>query len=350
MRNFLFLSFIFLCFSCSDNNSNLKIESSLKSGDGPDELHFVFYNVENLFDVMDDPKKLDDDFTPEGKNNWTEDRYEKKISQLAKVLKSMTDKHDYLPAVIGLAEVENKAVVEDLAEALSVSGKEYAVVHEESADRRGIDVAMMYRKDIFSEKSHKAFRIKFANMNYRSRDILYFQGELFNGETVNVFLNHWPSRREGAEVSEPRRLAAAKTLKSKVDDLLSQDDQSKIIIMGDFNDYPDNKSISQVLNATGNGKQKSELYNLAYTLNENDKGSYNYRGDWGMLDQAIVSSGFMDGEGLSTTMEGLEIYQEDFMMYYDKKYKEHKPNRTFGHKYFGGYSDHLPIVVEFKMK
>lgn len=330
--------------SCEEKKSSNT--SANLSKEGPDKLHIAFYNVENLFDIKDDPKKKDEEFTPGGKKKWSDNRYDKKISQLTRVIHSMEDDLNGLPIVIGLAEVENVGVVEDLGKSISHNGVDYAAVLEESTDMRGIDVGLLYRTDLVKELDHKGHRIRFQNKGYNSRNILYFKGQLFNDEIFHVFVNHWPSRREGAQESEHRRLSAAKTLRDEVDEILSDDADAQIVILGDFNDYPDNKSITDVLGASGNMDAYSDLYNLAYALNADDKGTYNYRGDWGMLDQAIVSKGFMNNDGYHTDGDGLSIYRQNFMMYYDKKFKEHKPNKTYGSKYFGGFSDHLPIVME----
>jgi len=343
MRYF-YLFLILALVACQEKKAVNKSSGLSKSG--PDKLHIAFYNVENLFDVKDDPKKRDDDFTPGGKKGWSYNRYDKKISQLTRVVHSMEEELEALPIIIGLAEVENIEVVEDLGKSVSHNGIEYAGVLDESHDMRGIDVALLYRTDLVKELDHESYKIRFQDKGYNSRDILHFKGQLFNDEVFHVFVNHWPSRREGAKESEHRRISAAQTLKSKVDEILDKDKNAKIVILGDFNDYPDNKSIEDVLGATGNMSANSELYNLAYELNENDKGTYNYRGDWGMLDQAIVSKGFMADKGYHVDKDALSIYRENFMMYYDKKYKEHKPNKTYGARYFGGFSDHLPIVLE----
>ncbi len=348
-KNIATLCLIILLLPSCVSQSGKKKASNISTEDIK-PFHLVFYNVENLFDTKDDPKTLDDDFTPAGKKNWSDNRYDRKIAQLTKVIKSMTERHGYNPAIIGLSEIENRKVVEDLAKKLSSPGKEYVVVHEESGDRRGIDVALMYRSDLMSEMTHEALRISFIKGNYRSRDILYVKTKMINGEELNVFVNHWPSRREGAKESEPKRVAAARALRSKVDEVMGDDKNAKIIIVGDFNDYPDNLSITSELGATGDFKTKSDLYNLAYVLNANDKGTYNYKGDWGMLDQAIVTKSLLEGEGISTTAQGMKIYQEKFMMYYDKKHHESYPSRTYGYKYYGGFSDHLPIIVEFNAK
>ncbi|NND93800.1 MAG: hypothetical protein HKN45_02990, partial [Flavobacteriales bacterium] len=311
-----------------------------------DHLDVVFYNVENLFDTQNDPLKNDDDFTPNGRNEWSKGRYEKKLINLSRVIQSI-DHGAGNAAIIGLAEVENRAVVENLANTILPNG--YGVVHQESPDQRGIDLALLYRKDMIKRLDEEFIRIEFSEQGYTSRDILYFKGQL-NDETIYVFVNHWPSRRGGQKETEHRRLDAARTLKKRVEKLQRKDQDAQIIILGDFNDYPDNKSLTSVLKAKPkNSKSKRELVNLAYELEMQDKGTYPYKGDWGMLDQGIISDNLMDGIGLNICEETLEIHWKEFFLFYDKKYKEYKPNKTYGGpKYYGGYSDHLPIVLHFK--
>lgn len=311
------------------------------SDDG--HLDIAFYNVENLFDTQDDPKKRDDDFTPDGRNKWSTGRYEKKLKNLSRVIQSMDHGHGE-PAIIGLAEVENRTVAQDLGNTIIPNG--YVVIHQESQDARGIDLALLYRKDIVKELDEDFHRISFSESGYTSRDILYFKGKV-GPEVLHIFLNHWPSRREGQKESEHRRIDAAKTLKREVDAIRKKDDDAQIIILGDFNDYPDNKSLTKTLKtAPVDNPKDAGLINLASSLHAQDKGTYPYRGDWGMLDQAIVSDNMMDEEGVMICPEALEIHSKEFFLFYDKKYKEYKPNRTYGGpKYYGGYSDHLPILL-----
>lgn len=193
-------------------------------------------------------------------------------------------------------------------------------------------------------------RITFTQKGYTSRDILHFTGGLFNGEVVHTFVNHWPSRRGGWRETEQRRIDAAERLRDAVDDVLDKDDGANILIVGDFNDYPHNKSIEEVLGADKRAEAKNRLSNLAYPFEKKGLGTYNYQGDWGMLDQAIVSGALLDGRGLDVADKGLEIFQRDFMMYYDRKAKEQRPNKSYGGpKYYGGYSDHLPILLHLKV-
>jgi predicted extracellular nuclease len=346
MRFYSFLLLIFFA-SCSEPKQ-VSPSSNAEAGSLPAHLDIAFYNVENLFDVRDDPGKSDEDFTPAGRNEWSEGRYEQKLINLSKVIQAM-DHGQGLPAIIGLAEIENEEVVEALGNTVWPSG--YGLVTENSLDRRGIDVALLYRKDLISIISHEALRINFEQRGYTSRDILHVELSVAGQESMHVYVNHWPSRREGQAETEHRRLDAARTLRKSIDSVQARDRNAQIIVLGDFNDYPVSKSLVDVLEARekANRKKKDELVNLAYAYELADQGTYPYKGDWGMLDQAIVSNALFQKEGLYLEMNSLEIFQTDFMMYYDKKYKEFKPNRTYGGpRYYGGYSDHLPILLHLK--
>jgi predicted extracellular nuclease len=310
---------------------------------------FGFYNVENLFDTIDDKYTIDEQFLPSAEKQWTSDRYNTKLTQLATVISSFDKK---LPVFLGMAEIENKAVIEDLIKTEKLSKGNYGIVHEQSPDKRGIDVGFIYRKDYFKVIEHKNMEVVIADEpDFYTRDILYVKGELKGNDVVHVFLNHWPSRSSGQEKSEYKRLRAATVLRAKVDEVLKDNKDAKIIIMGDFNDYPNNKSITQVLRAKDERKFKNgDLYNMAAGLEKDDKGTYNYKGDWGMLDQLIISEAvFKSKEGVTVGYKDCKVLQLDFMLYTDPKYGDKKPSKTYGGpNYYGGYSDHLPILTRFK--
>lgn len=332
--------------TCAEPKGN-SISNPTEVGSLPDHLDIAFYNVENLFDTRDDPRKKDEDFTPSGRNEWSQGRYEKKLIDLSKVIQAM-DHGEGLPAIIGLAEVENEDVVRELGNAILPSG--YGVVTENSLDRRGIDVALLYRKDVISIVSYETLRVRFDQQGYTSRDILHVQLMVASQELIHIYINHWPSRRGGQSETEHRRMDAARALKKSVQSVMNKDKNAQIIILGDFNDYPVNVSLTDVLEAKpSDNRKKGELINLAYHYELSDLGTYPYKGDWGMLDQAIVSDNLLVKDGLYLEENSLDIFKKDFMMYYDKKYKEYKPNRTYGGpRYFGGYSDHLPILLHLK--
>lgn len=307
------------------------------------------YNVENLFDTINDPQKDDEEFLPDGKNKWTSERYLKKLEQLSKVIATPNEKN--LPAVIGVYEVENKKVLQDLAATKLLAKGKYDVVHYEGPDKRSIDAAMLYRKDKFKVLYSKALFVDLhEEPPYPTRDILYVKGIAGKMDTIHLFFNHWPSRRSGAETSEKNRIAAATVLKHTIDSIIQKTPAAKIIMMGDFNDYPDNKSISQTLGADTlyqSGKTGG-LFNMCFVLERKNEGSYNHKGEWGMLDQFIVSYKLLEAEnGLHVHTDAAKILKEQWMLYVNKETKESKPNSTYGgSNYYGGYSDHLPIYME----
>jgi predicted extracellular nuclease len=307
----------------------------------------VFYNVENLFDTINSPGVMDEDFTPAGKYKWTSERYAKKLQDLAKVLSEATA--PALPSVIGLCEVENRKVVEELLATGGLRKGKYKLVHEDSPDARGIDVAFAFRPDVMRLLHHEAIRYGFDfDPGVTTRDILYVK-TLAGSDTLHFFVNHWPSRRGGAEESEPRRLVPAGIVRQRSDSLMGIDATARIIIMGDFNDYPGSPSISDALRAAP--ALQSGLTNLTYNFQMMGKGTYNYRGEWGMLDQFIVSDGLLNAtSGLYATDTAVTIFSPDWLLHTDKEGNV-SPNRTYGGpNYYGGYSDHLPIVLTLTPK
>lgn len=306
------------------------------------EISIGFYNVENLFDTHDDPDKDDDEFLPSAERQWTDERYADKIVKLSTVISKLGNS---LPAIVGLCEVENKAVIEDLTKANALKKGKYAVVHYESPDMRGIDVGLMYRKDKFKVIYSKPIAVPLPKPERPTRDILYVKGKVTKGPELHVFVNHWPSRWGGAEESEFKRIAAARTLKANIDSILGTDPDALIISMGDFNDYPYNKSITEVLGADSLNSS-STLVNLMSGLEKEHRGSFNYRGDWGFLDQIIVTRTLTDYELPDIVTSSTKPFFFDEMVYTDEKYGDEKPNRSYGGTtYYGGYSDHLPVYT-----
>jgi len=304
-------------------------------------LTVSFYNVENLFDTINDPNTEDDDFTPESKKQWNGQRYSAKLDALSKVLIGMDSIN--FPVLIGLAEVENGNTLVDLIDKTELKTKNYKIIHEDSPDNRGIDVALLYQADQFMYLEHKALPIDLSFVKETTRDILHVKGVIQNLDTVNVFVNHWSSRRGGDVETEPKRIAAATVLRKAIDELLTLNPDAKIIIMGDMNDEPVNKSLSEVLGAS-DGSNNAGLINLMFELDKANKGSYNYKGDWNMIDNLIVSRNMLEGNGLKVKNSTGYVYQAKWFMYYNKTDKILVPNKTYGgDNYYGGASDHLPV-------
>jgi len=300
-----------------------------------------FYNVENLFDTIDDPLKDDNEFTPDSAKKWNSSRYDRKIQMLSEVIASMGS--GSYPAILGLCEVENIAVLRDLTANEQVRKAKYEPVLIEGPDQRGIDVALLYSKKQFKMISSNSYRVNLGDAERPTRDILHVRGKLKGGgPTIHVFVNHWPSRYGGAEKSEPKRIAAAQVLAAKTDSIHQLYPDEAIICMGDFNDYPDNRSLTEFL-PTG---ESANLVNLMKGLKEAKRGSYNYRGDWDFLDQIIVSRSLNDGELPDIFSGSTAPFFTDSMVYTHPKYGDVKPKRTYGGpEYLGGYSDHLPVYT-----
>ncbi len=315
----------------------------------PPRLVVMFYNTENLFDTINDPKTRDDEFTPSGQEHWTPVRYEKKLKDISKVITDVTPHK--LPDLIGLSEVENLTVLKDLVHTGKLKKTDYGIVHEDSPDLRGIDVALLYKKETFKTITHRSISIHFPHDTMKVRNILYVKGKA-GGETLHLFVNHWKSRYGGVKATEQKRVYSAVVLRRTVDSILNFEPEARILIMGDFNDEPTNMSIMQMLNATNKRKNigRRDLYNLMYDLhNLHDTGTYSYKGHWDMLDQIIVSYPFLqDTKGWHTNYQGGHIFSEEWMLYDNPKAGRKVPNRTYaGPIYFGGVSDHLPVYCVF---
>ncbi len=311
-----------------------------------DTFRVAFYNVENLFDTVDDPIKIDEAFTPDGSKKWTKERYDKKLEKLAQVIDALGK-----PGILGICEIENKAVLSDLAQTKAIRDVHYDVVHFESPDVRGIDVGLLFDTDVFSLKSSDFIRVDFPLWleadGYTSRDILHVELTNKTNDIFHVFVNHWPSRRGGQAASEKRRLWVATHLRKAVNEVMMNTAGAKIIIIGDFNDEASNRSLSHALGtlpiADNTVLLPDLLYNPFLTLEKAGEGSYNYKGDWNMLDQ-VVFAGFDQTSNWKMTDYG--ILKEDWLLY-----KGEAPSKTYGGpNYYGGYSDHLPVFMDFGRK
>ncbi|NQX91551.1 MAG: endonuclease/exonuclease/phosphatase family protein [Flavobacteriales bacterium] len=312
-------------------------------GSSEDELTIAFYNVENLFDTEDDPNKYDEEFTPTGKKAWTEERYETKLEHLGLVVHSL-DSH--MPDILGVCEVENLKVLEDLNSSPYFKGANYEILHKESPDGRGIDVGLLYNPNKLTLEIEGVIKSELpAGERPNTRLILHASGT-YQGQKLHVFVNHWPSRSGGKKETEPNRLTVARNLKNYVKNVQSRHPGAMYIFMGDFNDHPNDPSINEILKA-GKGA-KYDFENLMWDFHKNGKGSYNFRGNWGALDQFIVSRNLVDGQGVDVETSSVTFFQQPFMMYTNNK-GETYPSRTYGGpNYYGGYSDHLPIFMRLK--
>jgi hypothetical protein len=307
----------------------------------------VFYNVENLFDTIDQPEVMDEEFLPNGKMKWNSQRYQLKLNHIAEAV-TLNLKEN--PVLIGFVEVENGNVVMDVAHTGRLATTKYQLAHKDSPDARGIDCAMLYDSERFKPLVITNLAVTIDSLpDFKTRDVLYVKGEMYGKKVVHVFVNHWPSRRGGEKESEPKRIRAAQVARAKIDEILKADPKANIILMGDFNDHPTNISVEQVLKAKPLTDPKADLYNLLYDDQLAGKGTHFYQGQWGVLDQFIVSSTLYNGKkGIKLATKDATIVYEEVLLFTQKDGSK-KPSTTYGgEKYYGGYSDHLPIQLQLK--
>ncbi len=333
-------------------------DKGIESKDSNQDLLFqkervMFYNVENLFDVFNDSLTNDDEFTPEGERHWNNTKFYKKLNNISKVIISIGEWNP--PAIVGFSEVENRFVLNKLIYETPLKKFDYNIIHIGSPDRRGIDVAMLYRESRFDPIAYTPIRINFPDDSlYKTRDILYVKGILAQADTVHFFVNHWPSRYGGYEDSKPRRMFVASVLKHKVDSLCRILQHPNIIIMGDFNDEPRDESIHSGLSALTDtaGMKPDDLVNLMAGFHKTHViGTNKYKENWGVIDQFIVSGNLLNGKNnIHISTEGAKIYQESFLLEKDDMNLGLRPNRTYiGPVYHGGFSDHLPIYLDINI-
>jgi predicted extracellular nuclease len=311
------------------------------------KLTVMFYNTENFFDTENDPTKNDEEYLPDSKLKWDEKKYQNKIDHISQVIDSVAGPG--FPSLIGLCEVENEKVLKDLCSRSGMKSMDYGILITSGQDDRSIDVGLLYDKSQFELKGWQSVNVTSPEIpDYKTRDVLFATFSFNKKEVLHVFVNHWPSRRDGEEKSEPKRIYAAKIVRAKIDSLLKADPKARILIMGDFNDHPDNNSINSTLMAKSKPTAKNELLNLYYQIDKDKKGSHYFDKEWRSLDQIIVSQGFLKNKkGLCFDGKSAFVYKKDFILYKNEKTGEERPNRTYGgEKYFNGYSDHLPVYIQ----
>jgi exonuclease III len=317
-------------------------------------IRIMFYNVENLFDMKHDSLKADEEYVTGGSRGWTFNRMLQKEKNLSKVIMSAGGWE--LPEIIGMCEVENRYVLNLLLKETPLQKFGYKIIHRESPDPRGIDVAMLYRPEKFRPLMNQAIGIRFPfDTLSRTRDILYVKGIVLNRDTLHLFVNHWPSRFGGYTETVPKRNFVATVLRSKVDSIMKANPNSKIVIMGDFNDEPTDESVARYLKAGMDSLnvEKHGLYDMmagaGYSWN---RGTIKSREVWNTIDQFIVSEPLLKAaSGLYTMPHFVYIYDAPFLLQDDEAWFGQKPFRTYyGFKYIGGFSDHLPILLDLKMK
>jgi predicted extracellular nuclease len=308
------------------------------------EFSVMFYNVENLFDTADDTTKDDNEFLPDGSRRWTEKRYWQKINALSRVIAAAGEWE--LPALIGLCEVENEKVVSDLAFRSILSGAGYKVIHRESPDPRGIDLALLYRQDIVQVVDSRSWiPEEEEGGSYNSRNLLYAKTVIGN-DTLHLILCHWPSRRGGSLAAADLREMIARLVRAKTDSLQTfSGDTASIIVMGDFNAAPDDPVIRIIADDTS-------LVNYAADLSGKGTGSYRYQGRWELIDQIFVSGSMTDPTGkIYADPLSFRVFDAPFLLADDPDYPGKKPFPTYGgFRWSGGYSDHLPVMIKVKTR
>jgi len=308
----------------------------------------MFYNVENLFDTSDDPLTQDDEFASGGMRNWNAFRLNDKLNKISKVI--MTAGGYKLPAIVGLCEVENRSVLEQLVTKTPLDRFNYRIIHKDSPDGRGIDVALLYRPDV-ARPLHYTYHPLISNTGdtLKSREIL--EASFVAGvDTIHLFFNHWPSRYSGQAETESERLIAALTLRKAVDKLQEKAPTARIIIMGDFNDEPEDSSLKQGLRISRKDHPEVEGELVDLSIAWKPRGTLKHQYNWQIFDQVIVSDELLHLSGVCCSTDDAEIVAPDFLFENDDRWGGKRLHRTYsGYQYVGGFSDHLPVVLKLRV-
>ena len=311
----------------------------------------VFYNAENLFDPFDDPATNDSEFTPSGKNHWTMSKLEKKVMMVYRAIISAANGH--FPDIIGLAEIENLWVLEYLIKKTPFAEAKYGIIHKSSPDLRGIDVALLYRKERIKPIDYSFVAVRDSNnANFHSRDILDFKS-ILNGEPFHFFVNHWPSRSGGYIETQGKRNLAAGIVRRTIDSIQALNPKSKILLMGDFNATPGEECFVKILNASLTLQQTNpaQLINLSQLWQKSGIGTIRSKGQWEIFDQFSCTSNLLNDNGLTISPSETTICTAEFLLEADNRYLGKKPFRThLGPVYHGGVSDHLPIATVLRKR
>lgn len=326
----------------------LVLMTSLSKGCSQDPrggpVRLMVYNVENLFDTSDDSLRDDNDFLPSGVMRWNYSRYMKKINSLFKTIVAAGSWNP--PGIVAFCEVENRKVLEDLVYGTYLAKYDYRIIHEESPDQRGIDVCLIYRADSIRLIDYKYWiPSEIKRENFITRSVLYARFSL-QGDTLHLIVNHWPSRRGGVLAGEALRSKISGMVRTRADSIDRRSSSgAKIIIAGDFNCNPTDNEIRTLIKTGESGISLTDLSENPY---KDGLGTYRYRGTWEMIDQMIVSGPLLSGrKGLYTSQGMLRIFRPAFLLKKDPKYPGESPFSTYrGYRYQGGFSDHLPVLLD----
>ena len=310
-----------------------------------------FYNLENYYDTLNDPNVNDDEFTPNGANAYSGEVFKKKVENLTSVIEKMgMEKTDDGIAILGVAEIENEAVLKVLCASPRLAKRNLKVVHFDSPDERGVDVGLLYNPALFKLMNAQALRVPVELGDRPTRDVLYVTGKLA-GDVTHVFVNHWPSRRGGESATREKRKIAASVSKKIIDSLLKENPLAKIILMGDLNDDPINASVTEVLAAKGKpGEVRTyNMYNPWMAFYKQGNGTMAYQDSWSLFDQILMSSGFLRKISGGLQFEEAEIFNRSFMIEKFGTYKGY-PKRSYSNGVWNdGYSDHFPTLLYFSV-
>lgn len=328
--------------------------SAVYSQDTPDNpVRVLFYNVENLFDTYNDTAKNDEEFLPSGTRRWNRTRYDRKINSLYKTILAAGNWSP--PAIVGLCEVENRKVLEDLAYATYLSKYDYSIIHEDSPDERGIDVCLIYREDLVSVIGHKyLIPSSVKGGGFRTRSVLYTKF-LVMGDTLHLMVNHWPSRRGGVLAGESLRCEIAAMIRHVTDSIgIISCGKARILIMGDFNCTPEDNIMQNLVNHSSDDSQEKSIFliNLAGRSANPVQGTYKFNGTWEIIDQMVASRYLLECcKGTAADSLGFKIFSPDFLLCNDEKHTGSAPFSTYrGYRYQGGVSDHLPIFLDLVLR
>ena len=312
----------------------------------------AFWNFENLFDIYNDPETHDDEFTPEGIKKWNETKYQKKLSNMERVIFDMAAINKEYPIVIGVSEIENRSVLEDFVAQPKLKGAKYRICHFDSPDARGVDVAFLYRADVFKLEGSDNIKLNVPELpNFRTRDLVVMWGTI-EGEPFYFLVSHWPSRLGGKEASQFKRDACAKQIREIKDSLLKENPATKVIVMGDFNDDATDASLVKVMGAKGKLKelQTGDFFNPYYQMLKAGLGTLAYQDSWNLFDNICVTENLVNGTyGKLRLIKGKKFYGNIFtrpyMLQQEGQYKGY-PLRTFVTNNFqNGFSDHFPVYI-----
>ena len=342
MNKHIAFIFILLAFCVGMDRASAQEKQAYKIG------LVGFYNLENLFDTIDDPLKDDAEFLPDGANQWNTEKYLSKLHNMAYAISTIGT--DYTPdgvAVLGLSEIENRHVIEDLVIQPEIKDRNYQIVHYDSPDRRGVDVALIYNPKYLKVTGTKSYRtIVPGEPDHVTRDQLLVSG-LFDGEPMHFIVMHWPSRYGGEKRSMPGRAAAATLCRHIADSLIAENPNAKVVMMGDYNDYPTNKTVTKYLRATGDMKRlkEGEFFNPMYELHKNGIGTNYYNDVPGVLDQTVITPGLLPTDYSTYQYKNAKVHNKEFLKQHGGRYNGF-PFRTFGSGvWMNGYSDHFPVYI-----